>query len=441
MADGRWQLADGRWQNRAFENRDFVIVQSSSPVHISVIRHLPSAIMKFLPALLVLATLAHAQVPVGRADVITAALARGPRVALARADSAAARAQLSLARQFENPTFGASYSKSTPQNHFSFDVPLDYPWLRSARVGAAQSGLGAASYRCAFERAAITFVADTTYTRAIAANRRSDLSRRTSADADSLLVLATLRRDAGDASELDVQLARVNAGQLANVAARDSLDAITQLLVVQAVMGLPADAPTIALADTLDAGVAAPDSAQGTQLLVAAAEEELRAADQLLTLERRRLFAAPALSLGWEQRDPTGSETGTLPTIGVSLPLPLFNQNRGAILAAQAQRDRSQAALALSRIEGAAQLASARRGATLARQRVARSQRLLDGAARVASLSLLAYREGAVGLPSVLESLRTSREAAVTYVDDLAGARNAAGVVRLLTLTANGTRP
>jgi len=384
---------------------------------------------------------ARAQQPVTRSGAIDAALARGPRIALARADSVAARAQLSLARQFENPTFGASYSRSAPQNHFSLDVPLDYPWLRSARVGSAQSGLGAASYRFAFERAAVSFVADTAYTRAIAANRRADISRRTAVDADSLLVLATLRRDAGDASELDVQLASVNAGQLANVAARDSLDAITTLLAVQAVMGLPAAVPTIALADSLDAGVAMPDSAAGTQLLVAAAEEDLRSADQSLTLERRRLFAAPSLSVGWEQRDPTGSETGTLPTVGVSVPLPLFNQNSGAILAAQAQRDRAQAALALWRIEGAAQLASARREAMLARQRVARSQRLVDGAARVASLSLLAYREGAVGLPSVLEALRTSREAVAQYLDDLVAARNTAGVVRLLTLTANGTKP
>ena len=394
-----------------------------------------------LPALLLAAAVASAPQPVTRAEAVAAALARGPRLALARADSVAARAQLSLARQFENPIFGASYSKSTPQNHFSLDVPLDYPWLRSARVGAAQSGLGAATYRFVFQRAAVTYAADTTYTRAIAANRRADLTRRTSVDADSLLVLARLRRDAGDASELDVQLAGVSAGQLANTAARDSLDAITALLAVQAVMGLPADVPSIALADSLDAGVATADSATGTQILVAAAEEELRSADQSLTLERRRLFAAPSLSVGWEQRDPTRSEPGVLPTIGVLLPLPLFNQNRGAIIAAQAQRDRAQAALALLRIEGAAQLAGARREATLATQRVARSRRLVDGAARVASLSLLAYREGAVALPNVLEAQRIAREAIAQYFDDLAAARNAAGVVRLLTLTANGTRP
>ena len=397
--------------------------------------------MKLLWILLGAATFAHAQQPVSRAAALAAALARGPRLALARADSAAARAQLSLARQFDNPVFGASYSKSVPQHHYSVDVPLDYPWLRSARVGSAQAGLGAATYRFAFERAAVGFIADTTYTRAVAANRRADLSRRTSVDADSLLVLAILRRDAGDASELDVELARVNSGQLANRAARDSLDAVSGLLAVQSVMGLAGGTPAILLTDTLDVSLALPDSMAGTQLLVAAAEEELRAADRAVTLERRRLFAAPSLSIGWENHDPSGAEPGTLPTVGILLPLPLFNRNDGAIQAAQAQRDRAQAALTVSRIEGAVQLATARREAMLAAQRVARSQRLVEGAARVATLSLLAYREGAIALPGVLEALRTSREASATYLDDLAAARNTAGVVRLLTLTANDTRP
>jgi cobalt-zinc-cadmium efflux system outer membrane protein len=173
----------------------------------------------------------------------------------------------------------------------------------------------------------------------------------------------------------------------------------------------------------------------GTQLLVAAAEEEFKQADQALTLEKRLLFAAPSLTVGWEQRDPTGAESGTLPTVGIALPLPLFNQNRGTILLAQSQRDRAEAALALARLEGAQQAARARRALALARDRLARSERLVAAANLVAQLSLLAYREGASALPNVLEAQRIAREALSQYVDDVAAARNAAGIVRLLTLT------
>jgi outer membrane protein, heavy metal efflux system len=250
-----------------------------------------------------------------------------------------------------------------------------------------------------------------------------------------------VRRDAGDGSELDVELATVSLGQLDNAAARDSIDAVAALLGVQALMGEPSEFPAIVLADTLEAGAPPAAAPAGSQLLVAAAEEDLRQADQALTLERRLLFAAPSLALGWEQRDPTGAEPGVLPTVGIALPLPLFNQNRGTILLAQAQRDRAQAALTLARLEGAQQAAQARRELALALDRLKRSEQLVSSANRVAQLSLLAYREGASALPNVLEAQRTARETLAQYVDDVAAARNAAGVVRLLTLTAHRNDP
>ena len=385
--------------------------------------------------------LAVAQQPVSRAEAIAAVIGRGPRVALARADSAAARARLTIARQFENPVGSASYSKSVPQLHYVLDFPIDFPWLRSPRISGATAGMGAARYRYAFEREAAAFEADTTYTRALAAAKRMALSARSARDGDSLLVLARVRRDAGDGSELDVQLATVVAGQMANAAARDSLESVAALLDLQSLMGIDAKSPALTLADTLDIGDAILDGGTGMQLLVAAAESDVKAADFAVRLQQRTLFAPPSLSLGFESHDPSGAEKGALPTIGVALPLPLFNQNRGAIGLAQAERDRAQAALALARIEGSAQLLRARRALSAARDRAARSGRLQQSAERVAALSLLAFREGAAALPSVLEAQRASRDALSQYVDDVAAARNAAGIVRLLTLTVDRLQP
>jgi cobalt-zinc-cadmium efflux system outer membrane protein len=299
-----------------------------------------------------------------------------------------------------------------------------------------------------FERASVEFDADTTYTRALASSAKARLSQRTAVDADSLLRIARLRREAGDASELDVQLALVNAGQLANAAALDSLESISAVLAVQAAMGLGADVPTIALADSLEAVPAVAPGAgavgAGAPLLVAAAEADAQAAELALRMERRRQFSPPALSLGFEQQDPTDTRTGALPTIGFTVPLSLFNQNGGLIAAAQAQRDRTAASLAFARIESYASLARVRRTFAIALERARRSEQLLDAANRVASLSLLAYREGASALPLVLESQRTARAAQMQYLDDVAAARNAAGFVRLLEMaapTANRTNP
>jgi len=373
--------------------------------------------------------------PVNRTEALASALAAGPRAHLARADSGTAAAALTLAREFANPVLGFQYTEDTPRHHYTFDVPLDLPWLRSARIGSARAGRDAALHRYTYERASIAFDTDTAYTRALATAARARLSARSAADADSLLSLARFRRDAGDASELDVQLALVSAGQLANAAAADELEATSALLTVQAAMGLPSRTPTIVLADTLDAGPLSGPATESAPLLVRAAEYQVEAAERQLTYERKSLFTAPSLSLGYESHDPGGTGSNFLPTIGLGLQIPLFNQNRGAIRLAAAERDRAMAALALTRIEADVARAQAERGLTVARQRLERSRGLVGAADRVAALSLLAYREGAATLPAALEAQRTAREALTQYFDDLAAARNAAGLLQLLTLT------
>ncbi|PYO99101.1 MAG: hypothetical protein DMD60_02445 [Gemmatimonadetes bacterium] len=395
-----------------------------------------------LPALVLLGLAAEslpAQQPVTRAQAVAAALARGARAAFGRADTAAAAGVLRAARAFPNPMLGATYTKDVPHYHYVADVALDLPWLRSARIGAAASARDAARYGFAFERAAIRFDVDTTYTRALAALAHARLSRRTARDADSLLTMARLRREVGDVSELDVLLAEVNAGQLQNVAVDDSLAALNALLGVQFVMGLPADAPTITLSDSLVPTDATPDDTAGVgqPLQVVAAAATLRSAERTLTFAHRSVFAAPSLQMGFERGDPTEPPGTVLPTFGVSLPFPLFNWNGGEIGQARAARDRAQAQLDVTRRGSAADLSRARRLLAAALERVARGRRLLASADRVAAMSLRAYAEGAIPLANVLEAQRNAREALGRYIDDVGLLDDAVAAVRLLTASAD----
>ena len=152
---------------------------------------------------------------------------------------------MGTARAFPNPTLSGSYSKDPPNYHALAELPLDLPWLRAPRIGAAEAARDAARHQFTFDQAAIRFDVDTTYTRSLATAMHARLSRRTANDADSLLRIAQLRREVGDVSELDVRLAAVNAGQLENAAADDSLAALGTLLSLQLQMGLPADTPSI----------------------------------------------------------------------------------------------------------------------------------------------------------------------------------------------------
>jgi len=371
--------------------------------------------------------------PVSRDDARTAALTRGARGVVARADTLGAAGVLHGARLYPNPSLSATYTKDTPHYHVIADVPLDLPWLRSARIGAAGAARDAARFRFAFERAAIRYDVDTTYTHALAALAHADLSRRTALAADSLLAMARLRRSVGDVSELDVRLAEVNAGQLANAAADDSLTSVATLLAVQLAMGLAADSQTIVLTDTLapPADSLPPAALAAEPLRVAAAAADLRSAERTVSLAHRNAFPAPSFQIGVEFGDPT--QAGSLPTFGLALPIPFFNRNGGEVAQAQAERLRATAELDLARRAQDADLQAAQRVFTIARTRLARDRGLLAGADQVAAMSLAAYREGAVPLANVLEAQRVAREALGRYVDDMAAAHDAADLLRLLT--------
>src|SRR2546422_735642 len=269
-----------------------------------------------------------AQEPVTRAQAVAAALARGARAAFGRADTAAAAGMLHAARLYPNPSASASYSKDAPHYHVVADLPLDLPWIRPARIGAAPSARDAARSVLGWGGAAIGFDVDPTSPRAPAALARARLSRRTALDADSLRKMAQLRREVGDVSELDVRLAAVNAGQLENVAADDSVAAVQALLAVQLAMGLPAEDVTIVLADSLAPPSDSMPPPAGEPLPVAAAAATLRSSERALALAHRSVFAAPSLQVGFDNGDP-GGERCLLPTVGGSLPLPLFNWNGG----------------------------------------------------------------------------------------------------------------
>ncbi len=386
--------------------------------------------------LLALAGPARAQQPVTRAAAMASAESRGSRIALARADTSVSAAALATTRMFENPVAITSYTRSIPRYHAELDLPLDFLWLRGPRVRAADLALGSARLRFAFERAAAAFDADTAYTRAQAAAARSHLSVRTAQDADSLLHMATVRRDAGDASDLDVQLAAVNAGQAHNAATDDSLAAIAAILDLQAIMGLAADRVLVVPSDSLMLPALDPVRADsGRPVQVAAAEASLAAEEQSVVFARRGALAAPSLSVGFESGDPSGAEPGILPLVGLTLPLPLLNRNRGPIAAAAATRDRARAELELTRRESAATRARALRDRESAFARAGRDRALVTTAERLAALSLQAYAEGAFALPSVLEARRSAREALSQYIDDLAAANIAAAALRLSSLS------
>lgn len=364
--------------------------------------------------------------PVTLGDAIAAALA-APRIAMARADSTAAAAGVRVARAFPNPNLAYDHSTAPPTNHLIGEQPLEYPWVRAARIRAAATGASAAGYLLAAERAAVRHDVEVTYVQAAAAREITGLSRRNLLETEELVRIATGRRNAGDAAELDVLLAEVTASQSMNAYLTDSLAAVTSLLDLQVLMGLSAERVEIALADSLEQLTAltpAPATAfPAIPTRLAAAQAEVASQQATLSETRRGRLPAPAVRAGVEWGD--SSQPGTLPIFGVSVPIPLWNRSGGAVAAASAAVARAQASLALAELETRNAVLRADRQRTLGRDKVQRDRAMLRDAERVAQLALTAYHEGAYPLASVLEARRSARDALRQFVQDLAEARTA----------------
>lgn len=377
----------------------------------------------------------RAQQRVSMQEAVRVALAQGPRAALAGVDTLTARAELLSATLFPNPMLAAGYTKSPPQYHTSVEIPVDYFWLRGPRASAARAGLDAARFRAALQRAQLVFDVEVQYTRSLAGRDRWLLSRRIAIEGDSLLTMVRVRHAAGDASQLDVELALISAAQLHNTAIADSVSAISNLLDLQLLMGLAADRPVLVLTDPLRLPREDTLMRSMVALQVEAAQASLRAAQQRLTLQRRSLFATTSVNFGVETHDPSGSETGLLPTAGVTLPVPFFGGNRGEIAIARANVQRNEIQLAVAQREASAAVTRAARERTLAFERARRDEALTANAERVVSMARTAYREGAQALPFVLEMSRTAVEALRQYIDDLVAALEAtAALTRALTV-------
>lgn len=412
-----------------------------------------------MTALVLACTPLGAQRPVTRSEAERAALQRGPRAALASADTLFARANLIAARALPNPVFTASHSGAPPQKHLILDIPFDAPWQRGPRISAATAAARSARLRASSERAAAVLDVDTMYTTALGAQARFRLSRETARDAEGLRSMTVVRRDAGDASDLDVDLATVTAGQQENAAAADSLAYLSALLTVQTLMGIPADSITIVLADTLRLSAAdtrellsATDSAVmldatttsgtgmtaafGAQIpIIAAAEANLHAMELGILRERHTAFGVASFQLGAEWGDPTvnPADNEKLYLFGASVPLPIFDRNRGGVAQATAERDRARAELASVRLQTRQRIVESYRELASLRARVARDQDLVVRAERVSARSLIAYREGALALPAVLEARRTSREVLGQFITDYTALVMLQSELRVLT--------
>lgn len=340
----------------------------------------------------------------------------------ARIRQARARPNPSLALEAEN-AFGSGpfdgYANAETTLSLSQDLEL---WgRRSARIELATAEAGtAALYR---DLALIDTAGRLalTYAEAEAAERRAELAEEglslAVADARAALALVDKGREPilrGIQAESEAAAARATLDE-----AQAERDAAFARLSAVAMLDRPVTGIEVSLLDqTVGVARTASSSAPSVRL----AQSYSLAAERRVDVERIAARPDVTASVGLRRLE---AEDATALTFGLSLPLPLFDRNRGNIDAARAERRAADARLAQARLDADADRAAANARLGASTSRVAASDAGVTAAEEAYRLSRIGFDAGRI---SQLE-LRTSRAL-------LIDARNAAVDARLARVRA-----
>ena len=410
----------------------------------------------FVGHLTVAATLA-AQPPLGAAapftlrDVLDSALARHPVIGAAQARVRAAQGMRTTAGAFGNPVIGYEVD-DTPfpgggrlpagldrEGMATVTLPLEGLYQRAPRMHAADNLVRAAEadvitarqqlalevsrayYQTALAQISVVAARDLTgWLDSVVAYDRARVHEGATAEAD--LIRAELERDrsAADAAMQAADLARARA-ELAAFVGDSGIASPLVVAVTDAPLVMPGavSSGNVGIVAQRATPPAPIDSAFAHRSELRASQERLSAAGATVATERGMLIRQLGVTIGAKQTLGTSSLIA-----GISLPLPLFDQNRGEVARASAEREAASYELAADRrmvraeVEGAAEAARVltEQAALLSRGGPDRFLSRADEARRIA---LGAYREGAVPLIQVLDAARAWSDARVAYYHTL----------------------
>ncbi|MGY4828566.1 TolC family protein [Sphaerotilaceae bacterium SBD11-9] len=367
-----------------------------------------------------------------------AALARHPALLAAQREVEVSEAGQIQAGARPNPTLSAEVEdtrRATGTTTILLAQPIELGGKRSARLQAADRSRDLALANLNDRRAEIRAAVTTAFFDALIAQERQQL-----ADASlQLTQRGTLavgnRVTAGKVSPIEetrAKLAEANV-RMEALKARGELSTARQRLA--AAMGSPTASGQV-LQGTATAIPSEPDAAQLEQRrqqspgsLRARAEVERAAA--LVDVERGRQTPDVTLSVGAKREN---EAQRVMAVVGISIPLPFFDTNRGAVLASQRRHDQARDELALAELRIQTELQAAIEQLRTARTEAKSLQdEVLPAAQSAHDATVGGYELGKFGLLEVLDAQRSLLQARTQYLQALSSAHRAAvDVERLL---------
>jgi cobalt-zinc-cadmium efflux system outer membrane protein len=157
---------------------------------------------------------------------------------------------------------------------------------------------------------------------------------------------------------------------------------------------------------------------------------EIAHRESIVGLEKARQIPNPSIGGGYLRFNDIDAEALS---VGISIPLPVFNLNRGNIKAARYQVRQAETDQIAARVEAKRALQSAYRSVEAARQEVILSEdEVLPGSQRALEAAQTGYRQGKFDYLEVLDAQRTLFTSRTRYIQALAEYNRAAAEVERL---------
>lgn len=362
------------------------------------------------------------------------ALGANAEVSAARRELSAVEASVLQAGTRPNPSLGIQ-RQDTRQNTSEMTVqlsqPLEMGGKLAARVQAAERGRDAAGADLAAKQAEVRAAVISAFFDVLTAQERVRLAQESAELANRATTVAAKRVIAGKVSPVEETRARVaeTGVRLELVQAKSELTSARTRLA--AAWGNPMPRFSIAEGELQALPVLPEPSALADRLAsspaLARARFEVDRRQALARLERSRRTPDLTVSVGMNRNEELGRNQAI---VGVSVPLPLFDTNRGNILEAQRRTDKARDELAGAETRLGSELAQAIEKLSTSRQEVqALQQDILPGAQSAYAAATTGYEFGKFGFLDVLDAQRTLLQARSQYLRSLAEAHRAAAEI------------
>jgi cobalt-zinc-cadmium efflux system outer membrane protein len=358
-------------------------------------------------------------------EALALARTQGSGLALARGRIEEARArQAQAARRFqENPVLETNGGyRRAEGDFFDFEAAVTQGLyagkLRAARLAGAQAGLDRVEAELADAQRLLLREVWATFVRALAARDRTGLLARSRQAAEELLAAAERRYEAGEATALEINRARIATASARAEQSAAEAEGSSALAGLKVLLGLsPGESVEIRgeLAPRppldLEAFLAGLDRRPDLQALAA----ELREAESEILLGQA--LSRPSLGVRGGVAREEGAE---IVTAGVAVSLPVHNRGQETLAVGQARAAALRQALTAARGAAEAEI----RGAYSALARRMAAVRELEGMALPAledneSLALKSFDAGEIDLGELLLVRREILETRLAYLDRL----------------------